>query len=593
MKRLLTRLRISSLPCLIMSMLLLAACHDPHTSEILTLADRLMESAPDSAYTLLRSIDSTRLRRADAPLYAVLDAQARHKLDLTPPSDSLLDIAVEHYTTHGPDSLLMKALFYRAGGYKARGNIEKATGDAIFSWDIASEGSSSNWKAKTAEILADLNRETNNSEEEIRWRRLAALEYAAAGKKTNQLFVLCDLAIPLSNQGNPKTTIQFLDSLYPFIKAHNSSSLETYYYEVALPVVAIHGNLDKSRQYLRRLTALYDDSLPLQYEIYRAHIHLRNEDYSQAIQTLSKVRNSLSDFNDTLLYWNESMEVYAGLGQFETAYALADSLMGGQYRLFQSIMAKPDVAVQRNFYQQRYTSKHREAENNRHKILLLSVLFILIVILSIGVNYYMRKRVQRKLKIQMEEVFELRRYMKEQEETNRLLAESLVIKESMHKEDMQNINHAALENEALRQRLNLHIETQALLYRDKWDLLNLLCKEFQEIKGDEREYKRRYNKILKHLDTLRSPGHRKDIEAAVDKYMDNLVSRLRVQCPGLREKEVEFLTLVYAGFTPKTIAFFFHIEGTYIYTLRDRIEKKLENSNAEDKMEFLKYLRRY
>ena len=70
MKRLLTRLRISSLPCLIMSMLLLAACHDPHTSEILTQADRLMESAPDSAYSLLRSIDSTRLRRADAPLYA-------------------------------------------------------------------------------------------------------------------------------------------------------------------------------------------------------------------------------------------------------------------------------------------------------------------------------------------------------------------------------------------------------------------------------------------------------------------------------------------------------------------------------------------
>ena len=593
MKRLLTRLRISSLPCLIMSMLLLAACHDPHTSEILTLADRLMESAPDSAYTLLRSIDSTRLRRADAPLYAVLDAQARHKLNLESPMDSLLNIAVDRYTAHGPDSLLMKALFYRAVGYKARGNIEKATGDAIFSWDIASEGSSAYWKAKTAEILADLNRETNNSDEEIRWRRLAAFEYAAAGKTTNQLFVLCDLAIPLSNQGNPKTTIQFLDSLYPFIKAHNSSSLETYYYEVALPVVAIHGNLDKSRQYLCRLTALCDDSLPLQYEIYRAHIHLRNGDYPQAIQTLTKVRNSLSDFNDTLLYWNESMEVYAGLGQFETAYSLADSLMGGQYRLFQSVMAKPDVAVQRNFYQQRYTSKHREAESNRHKILLLSVLFILIVILSIGVNYYMRKRVQRKLKIQMEEAFELRRYMKEQEETNKLLAESLAIKESVHKEDMQNINHTALENETLRQRLNLHIETQALLYRDKWDLLNLLCKEFQEIKGDEREYKRRYNKILKHLDTLRSPGHRKDIEAAVDKYMDNLVSRLRVQCPGLREKEVEFLTLVYAGFTPKTIAFFFHIEGTYIYTLRDRIEKKLENSNAEDKMEFLKYLRRY
>ena len=574
-------------------LLLFGSCHDPRTRATLEQADHIMEEHPDSARKLLDGIDSTRLRRADAPLYAVLDAQSRHKLTLDPPSDSLLNIAVEHYTAHGPDSLLMKALFYRAVGYKERGNIEKATGDAIFSWEIASEGSSSYWKAKTAEILADLNRETNNSEEEIRWRRLAAFEYAAAGEKTNQLFVLCDLAIPLSNQGNPKTTIQFLDSLYPFIKAHNSSSLETYYYEVALPVVAIHGNLDKSRQYLRRLTALCDDSLPLQYEIYRAHILLRNEDYPQAIQTLTKVRNSLSDFNDTLLYWNESMKVYAGLGQFETAYALADSLMGGQYRLFQSIMAKPDVAVQRNFYQQRYTSKHREAESNRHKILLLSVLFILIVILSIGVNYYMRKRVQRKLKIQMEEVFELRRYMKEQEETNKLLAESLAIKDSVHKEDMQNINHAALENEALRQRLNLHIETQALLYRDKWDLLNLLCKEFQEIKGDEREYKRRYNKILKHLDTLRSPGHRKDIEGAVDKYMDNLVSRLRVQCPGLREKEVEFLTLVYAGFTPKTIAFFFHIEGTYIYTLRDRIEKKLENSNAEDKMEFLKYLRRY
>ena len=68
-----------------------------------------MEEHPDSARKLLDGIDSTRLRRADAPLYAVLDAQSRHKLTLDPPSDSLLNIAVDRYIAHGPDSLLMKS----------------------------------------------------------------------------------------------------------------------------------------------------------------------------------------------------------------------------------------------------------------------------------------------------------------------------------------------------------------------------------------------------------------------------------------------------------------------------------------------------
>lgn len=90
-------------------------CTGSETTRKLDRAKNLMEEHPDSARMLLDGIDSLRLSRSQAALYAVLDAQSRHKLDMpVPSSDSLLNLAVDRYTSRGPDSLLMKALFYRA-----------------------------------------------------------------------------------------------------------------------------------------------------------------------------------------------------------------------------------------------------------------------------------------------------------------------------------------------------------------------------------------------------------------------------------------------------------------------------------------------
>ncbi|MDE7509644.1 MAG: hypothetical protein K2M62_05925, partial [Muribaculaceae bacterium] len=136
------KIRISTiyLNLLIIALFILAGgCRDRHAEELLVRADSVMEETPDSARTLLAGIDSTCLRGADLALYAVLDAQSRNKLNMEAPSDSLLNIAVDHYIAHGPDSLLMKALFDRAGGYKQAEATQKSAMDALFGWGVAAE----------------------------------------------------------------------------------------------------------------------------------------------------------------------------------------------------------------------------------------------------------------------------------------------------------------------------------------------------------------------------------------------------------------------------------------------------------------------
>ena len=566
-------------------------CRDRHAAELLVRADSVMEESPDSARTLLADIDSTRLRGADLALYAVLDAQSRHKLYMEAPSDTLLNIAVDHYIAHGPDSLLMKALFYRAVGYKQAEETQKSSMDAIFAWEVATETTNHYWKAKSAELLADINRSTTNAVEEMYWRGLAASEYEISGHRASHLFSLCDLAIPMANQGDISKALRFLDSIYSPIRSFDSHSLETYYYEVAIPVIAVHGNMETGREYLNRLKVLYEDSLPLQYEIYNAHLFLRQKDHARALECISRVRPCLNDLSDTLLYWNENMALYSDMEDYRKAFAYADSLTTGQYAMFQNAMAQPDVSVQRNFYQQRYNIKHEEVRHNKNKFFVICVIFFLLIIDVVLLAHFSRRQIKKKIKSQMEEVYELQQHMQDQERINRMLNDGLASREQLHQENLMALDHSQHENEELKQRLNLQIETQTLLYRDKWEVLNRLCKEFHEINEDDKEYKYRLNKIRKYLESLRSPRNKKEIEEAVNKYMNNLVLRLREQCPFLEETEVEYLTLLYAGFSAKTIAFFTNIGVKYFYTRRERIEKKLNNSNAIDKEEFIRKLR--
>ena len=116
--------------CLAVFFLLIASCGHPSPQDnaLLTRADSLMETHPDSALTLLKHItDSKGLSSSNQALYALLMSRALDKNNIKVQSDSLIRIATAYYHGEKEFSRAGYAWFYLA---RVDGNCSNAEGRA-------------------------------------------------------------------------------------------------------------------------------------------------------------------------------------------------------------------------------------------------------------------------------------------------------------------------------------------------------------------------------------------------------------------------------------------------------------------------------
>lgn len=93
---------------------LVCSCRpDSKNAALLSQADSLMQTHPDSALTLLHAIEHpTRMNSADRAEYALLFTQANHKNYVVQTSDSLIQVAVDYYADGDDKEREAKAYYY-------------------------------------------------------------------------------------------------------------------------------------------------------------------------------------------------------------------------------------------------------------------------------------------------------------------------------------------------------------------------------------------------------------------------------------------------------------------------------------------------
>lgn len=94
---------------------LFLSCNDhSNISTVFDKATSLMETAPDSAYTLLQGIDAEKLASQNhRARYALLYTQAQDKNYIDKENDSLINIAAEYYRSHGDVRPRFLSLYYK------------------------------------------------------------------------------------------------------------------------------------------------------------------------------------------------------------------------------------------------------------------------------------------------------------------------------------------------------------------------------------------------------------------------------------------------------------------------------------------------
>lgn len=598
-----------------------AACSGSHENDSLTRAEKIMEENPDSARTLLQTIDTLHLDRSGKALYAVLDAQSRHKLFLPSPSDSLLDISVDRYSTHGPDSMLMKALFYRAVSLQERGDIRGATRDVVRSREIAASINDDLWKAKNEELVADLALQIQNFQEEIKWRKSAAESYGRAGRTSNRLYTLCDLSTSYLNNNDSIDACTLDDSLSRVIsRLPDDNDLKAYHAYNSLFIKNSYGDMaraDSLYNFVKNATMGKENKIIL--SLVRGNILLNREGYNSCLNLLDSIAPEIDNPDQRAMLYDLYYRLSKATADPSLMSRSADSLLSVQSKLISNALQQSVTATQRDFYQ---GMAEREEAEKRHKEMLLRLIIISACsVVVIGVFVYRRhiRRKERLIREKMTSLLIVSQDLKEASSRNEIISTELNTITRELNDITGELNKSNILNEELERRVTEELRrseegestirrqkselkkkstqinqlTEKLsekagqvmeIYTEQWATINMLCKEIvDEGKSDPIKVAN----VTVELNKMKSKAFYRNIEKKLDLYHDGIIEKLRNQCSGLSEDEIKLCVLSIAGFSIASISHMMDSPASTIYSRKSRVIEKIKKGNPPDKTLFI------
>lgn len=550
---------VRTLQLLLLAVAVCALSSCRHSSHVpaLVQADSIIEADPETALEILSGVQRAALSEKDAAYYALLYTQAQVKCGVRLQSDSLIGIAC-HYYRKNTGNLGTRARFYNAKVLYYSGNLRQAIGDVLVAYEYAKDNNDSYWVAKSAELISDIFfRAYNYSQAEI-YTHEAIKHYALAGKTTNTRYALCDLATIYLNENNNDRALELLDSLRLVCEGEQpaDSVILEYINEPYFVAMVKTGNaeeLSATAYSANEENATADEVIDR--SITQSYLYQLDGDYDKSGEILSdaSILANSDEQKARVLY---GMYIHAkATDNYKEAASLADTLLYMQSEIAENILKESIIGAQSDFY----SAKAVENENKLNALtLILIAVFVAAIIITLLLWWIYRLNIRNKTE--------------QLEATIATVAE--LKKEIDATADLQEQNAQIIET----------------LFKEKWSTLNMLCYEYFEKGESEQTRNTIINSIGDELKKLRSKKSLKQIEEAVDNYLGGIMSLLRKECAFLSEDEFTFLALVFAGLSVRAVCIITDIKYKLYYLKKSRLTKRISESDAPHKNEFLSRL---
>lgn len=493
--------------------ILLAACSSTER-ELLNHADSIIRENPDSALTILRTIDRECLKGDDLPYYALLFTQAQIETGMPVSSDSLIRIAYEKYghDTHGDKGI--RSNFYFGETYFNKAKEDMDVKSYIHGYQVVeSEGS------KTVKSYLKAYEEAKRLGNHY-WQ-------ARSANRLKHLFVTI-----INN---------FQGGIFAHEEASNfkKANMEKEYRVALVSLNEIPGTIPshESLRILDSLRLICEREEPVDSAlIYSIDFCIRqNQSYREVLE---RAGNSAADnrFSDHVNEVNMAQWDY---------YNQISEQNAGNYRLFRTL-------------------------------LWVAVLVFLTIIAILFCMFYFRYKAQKAtMATNLESFLSLKAASDRMAEENTDTISHL--RQALDEKERQEISHNGIVRKLL---------------AEKWSTLGMLCDELFELRPSDLERKRVVRNIEKELKKIISQQGVAETVEAVDTHMGGLVSKLRQQCPFLKEDDINFLGLIFAGFSVRAVCMFTGLEYQHFYVKKSRLLKRIQNSDAPDKDLFIERIQK-
>ena len=228
--------------------LLLAGCS--RTSNDLKIAERMMETNPDSALLILKRMKPDQYKtEPNRALYGLLLFQGLEIKDKPFPPDSIVDYSIKFYSRKKENNLLAKCYFYKGHKYKHDQQYDVAASCYIKSLDCLQSHEDLYLSGKNFADMGDICSMQMDYQGSLIKYKLAVNCFHRAGKIVDESYVILSIGRIFSNKKDFKTSQKYL---HKAVGSSKDSFLQgSAYQEIGITYYR-NNQYDSAQYYLRK-----------------------------------------------------------------------------------------------------------------------------------------------------------------------------------------------------------------------------------------------------------------------------------------------------------------------------------------------------
>ena len=557
-------IRIITLWGLLLTLILLpSGCGNQQMAAVLDGVEACMQSRPDSALAVLRTMDTSSLdsRRLQAR-YALLHAMALDKNWIDTTDIGVVMPAVDYFSRKNKTEQSMKALYYLGRIYENQGDYEAAIVSFLKAQEKAGLSEDEDFKGLLAFGFESILQKTHNVNK--------ALEYAKEGLthyRNAQDTLRCAIALGhLAKLYQEKQDWVQADSLYNKSITYLAQDTEyvTKYLSLyaAMKVVQPEADPQGAINLLKRRITEYKKPLSLKdYSVYAYAEALCGEDQI-CDDILKMISKQPEGRRKQTRYMEYRIAEYRGDSQL--ALSLLKATYLDQDSILMEVLSQSAAQSIAKYHENRSYEVQRQLKERRRS---WTLLFFALILLFGTTAYFMVQR-KEKEKRTAEELIRVA------EETNKMLQKA---------------------NQALETDIDQLQKTFVCFYRNQLEKIGKLCEAYVKGKdrkddGKEKAVYRRVERIVEEMN--RDEESYLQFEAQVNRYFGGIVQQLKGELS--REKKLSpsdtrFICYSIAGFDSNTISMLLGISLANVYTKRTRLKERIRQLDSSARESYLSY----
>ncbi len=530
---------------------------------VLDSAESLMNSNPDSSLVLLEKLESQITSKSTLrPRYVLLHTMAKDKCYMDMASDTLIRDSYDWYQKHGSESERMLAAYYLGVVEQSIGNNLEAALAFMEAEPLAQSLGNSRQLSLIEQHLSSIFAENYN--------HARALEYAvnsldaakASGDSLMVDYCKLDIVYQLLAEFRYAEAGSLLDELLS--RKHNSPEFYTCICGLKARVFLFKIPHDENGARAIYNSIPADDSLYYGLADYGRLAFLEEVEgrSKKADYYLEKEFSLVQDGIDSLDFYNDCYNVFDRRGDWEKAAYCLSKRSSLQDEIVIKLLAQSETRALESFYHERLVNEQLRAQSRRYAIIAMAIVFL--IVLSALLLLLMKKN--RKLMEDMIRIKEINEDINQLRSRNSItyeLIDSLII-DKVHALQQLSESFFSWEDSAVKKRE----ENNGFLIKD--EIIRLFRSQLGELRDDK--------------------SFIKTLEQSLNLTENGLMLKARQLLRSEKELDFAILTLLFSGFSIKSISFLLKMSEASLRMRKTRYKRNFEQFPASQNSIFLEKL---